>query len=158
MVINEIINVLNEYVENDNDIYQIDEIKLMNENIEKYSPNVVIEIINELEFEYYTNDQTRIGKDNYFWSEIDVLNLPKNSYLKNLLIETIKEIDIIERAKIDGNNLLLIYESSYAYCKSSGRIKEKENLKMTNSIKDNLKIKMGIKYNNLEHLFDRLKK
>lgn len=79
-----ILNSLNHFIDTFNDVEKLDVEKLNNYWNSKYPENIlksVPEIISKLDIKEFENSKYVPQKDNEFWSEIEVRNLPDEDYL-----------------------------------------------------------------------------
>lgn len=91
--------------------------------------------INYLLLNFYENSESRVGKDNYFWSEVEVRNLPKEDYLCELIKQEL--LQSFEKVEITDYGLLLYTNKGGAWSPSHGR-KKIENKDWEISIKTTL--------------------
>jgi hypothetical protein len=156
--INKIINTINHFVNLENDIQQLDETLFQNYfNISKLKDESIIEYINKLEFKFFANSQSRVGKDNSFWAEIEISNLPENNYLKLLFKEIISKSSVVESINFKNDILFATYDSQDHYSRSHDREEIHFDEKKASEIKDSLKFNIKSNFNKLEEMNERLK-
>lgn len=90
MIANKYINFLNLYIHNNNDLQEIDIQRLKKGQFHLMSISWYIRKVLDLEFKFVRHSQNRVGKDNHFWTETIVSNLPDDKYFKNLIMENLK--------------------------------------------------------------------
>ena len=96
--ITKLINTLNLYIDKYNN-NNINWCKLYNISTQLYPDNQteeflyqrINELVNNISVKSYSDSLSRVGKDNYFWNETFISNLPKNFYEKHLLYEALKK-------------------------------------------------------------------
>jgi hypothetical protein len=101
------INFINNYIFDDQNFELLDFKKISTFYTRQFSLSEKISFITN-QFENitiltYDNGKYRPGKDDYFWKEIEFHNLPKNKYILELLIDTLKSQNI--NAVIQNNIL-----------------------------------------------------
>lgn len=144
--INNIINVLNEYVEKDNNIMEINsEIFETNFRINNLLDSDLLDQINKLQINYYSNGSNRLGKDDSFWNEFEIHCLPNNIYLTETYVKILKNANLIDSVKLSDNKTFIFgtYGKDFGYISVSGKRSEIESDKeMTTFIRDFLKIRI----------------
>lgn len=157
--INDVINTINQYVNLGNDIELLDETLFQNDfNTWIIQDKSIIEYINNLEFKFFANSQSRVGKDNSFWGEIEISNLPESKYIKLLFKEIISKSSVVERIDFQNDIMLAIYDSDNCYCSSHDREEIQFDELKAIEIKDSLKVNIKSNFNKLEERNERLKK
>lgn len=158
MSINKIINLINLYVDNGNDIEKINSVVLFSNLFKSHNEENIFKQVNLLEFSFFSNDRMRVGKDNYFWNEIEIRNLPNDPYLSILLRNSITKIKSLESCRDNETYLVVSYDRSAGYCPSEGRKPIVADFEMQSLIKDHLKLGMVTGYNFNDDFFQRLQK
>jgi hypothetical protein len=143
--LNYYINALNRYVEYDNDVNLLDS-SIFKEriNFTNLDERALFEIVNQLSFRYYENCLVRVGKDNLFWSEIEITNLPQSNYLRKCFLDILTNGQIINSAKYDLEKgfILIEYGREYAYSPSQNRKEVEVDKRKELEIKDFIKYKL----------------
>mgnify|MGYP003620211497 CR=1 FL=1 len=80
MRFNPIINYLNLFINSGRKINELNVNILANFYPESNSIENIIGLINNLEMLVFEDSQSRVGKDNRFWEDLEIRNLPENSY------------------------------------------------------------------------------
>lgn len=161
MIMNTAINTLNRFVDSNNDIGTLN----LNSREIFHPHNIkkdhLINLVNELKMEFYENSLNRIGRDDSFWDECEIRNLPKQRYLKTIFINCLKKL--CKRIEITDYGLKMVSLNSVSnigidlnYNSSFGRRKLHSELYIELYQKA-LLMDLAIIYNNEEYLFDRLK-
>jgi len=144
--INNIINVLNEYVEKDNNIMEINsEIFETNFRINNLLDFDLLDQINKLQINYYSNGSNTLGKDDSFWNEFEIHCLPNNIYLTETYVKILKNANLIDSVKLSDNKTFIFgtYGKDYGYISVSSKRSEIESdEEMTTFIRDFLKIRI----------------
>lgn len=153
-----IINIINEYIDKENDINLLEPDKINIYSGLCQSSFIEFSTIDKLEFKHFANSRNRVGKDNVFWSEIEIRNLPNNSYIRSLLFNSLKEIKFIFRLKDQKDFFIMELEEEYAYTSSFNRYECAPDVENENLIRNYLKIFMYNNYNYKEHYFSKMKK
>lgn len=127
-----IINTLNRFINysnnleaiNWNKLHQISQKLYPYCSLEKILYKNINDIINNLNIESYSDSSSRVGRDNHFWNETFISNLPKEEYEKKLLYESLKthfpELNSITH---NDNNIFIISDSESFYGPSHQRMK-----------------------------------
>lgn len=156
MRLNGVINIINSY------IYAGYEIDLLNiEYIEKklevprLYPSDLLSIINELKFEFFSNDRIRVGKDNHFWEEVEISNLPSD-YLSNLFVSILSNSNILDTCRLNDSGIIGTYHHHNAWCGSDGRIPIGFDKSKVEEIKDYLKMNILEVYDPTTDINERL--
>lgn len=69
-----------------------------------------------------------MGKDDVFWDELEVNNLPDNYYLVKVIIKCIKlHIRNVVKVEQVGNKLVIKYHSSHGYCPAPNKRQKSNN-------------------------------
>ncbi len=158
MHINEIVNALNVYIEYDNNLDELNDNFFTNKfDIKELKSHQILRGINNLAFKYYSNDRSRIGKDNKFWNEVEIQNLPENNYLTELYLGIIKKSGIVDSIEYSDSMFFATYANEYAYSPSHGRQEIMEDTEKTNQIKDILKYEINQRIDLIKEKNERLK-
>jgi len=158
MNLNKIVNTLNLYIANLNDIEMIDENLLQNDfNLKILDSEYILSTINKLEFIFFSNDQVRVGKDNAYWNEIEVSCLPKNKYILQIFEDIINKSNIVNRITLIKDTFHLIYNHDYAWSPTNGRLQIKSDNIKALEIKDILKYNILKSFDFIQERNERLK-
>jgi hypothetical protein len=159
MSLNPIINTLNNYISEDNNLELLDE-TIFNKklNLSALDSNELLTTINNLDFKFYSNSLNRVGKDNYFWTEIEIINLPESKYLR-LLFEQILSNGFDNVSYQDKErHIFLECGKETSYSPSHRRQETELNDIVVQRIKDFLKVNLYNYYNSNSEINERLKK
>ncbi|NPD45716.1 hypothetical protein [Lentimicrobium sp. S6] len=138
--INDIINSINIYIDYDNSLELLDEKLFENRfQLPKLDKAKLLNDIDNLEFKYYSNSSYRFKKDNIFWKEIEISNLPNNSYITNLYMLTLRKSIILDSSHLSNNILLLTYDREDIYSRHCGKQEIEEDLRKSDEIRGILK-------------------
>lgn len=152
--INEAINLINLYVDNGYNIHNLDELKLNTKHYGKQGAYIVLLIIEKLKIKSFINGQSRPGRDDYEWYEIEITGLPKLAYFKTLIVEGLKKQSA--DARVAGEIITARFPSHSIGGMANPRPIADEQ--WTLSLKDYLKIDMAILFNAEQELFYRISK
>ena len=161
MDLNPIINNINVYIEWGN------ELDLLNEAVfngpfhrpRELEPHQIMRDINKLTFKYYTNDYRRPGKENRFFSEVEITNLPQNDYLVQLYKNIIQGARLVHQIEYSNNMLFAIYDGEYFPSPCKGRKERVDNgIRMGGRIKDALKYEIRESIDLVQEKNERMKK
>jgi hypothetical protein len=160
MLINKLVNNLNKYIVSGNDI------KLLNINSEELFHNqkrdlfFVRNIVHKMDFDFYENSQNRPGRDDRFWNELEIRNLPANNYLNKLFISVFKKLSLF--SEITDYGILLINIKgigvSNDYNSSFGRRKFENGEYSKNYIIESILMYLAIEYNDETYHLESMKK
>lgn len=164
------INWLNLYVDNENNICELNHffpIDKINDYLKDrnygiiYNKQIILETISNLEFEYFSNGIYRPRKDDDFWNEIEISNLPKNKYLKELIQKTLKDSGYkeVETEKKEMKDQIFVFITEYNTKGNMFWHRGKEELKpeILDKITSILKIGMHINFNELECIYGMIR-
>jgi len=152
MRFNSIINYLNLYIQSGRKISELDINILDKFHPQLNSMDEIIYAVNKLEMRVFEDSQNRTGKDNRFWTDLEIRNLPKNNYLTQLIIESLKKLNLSCYIRDFGLSIELC--SDYIWSPSFHR-RELQDYDTT-LIRDQLKVLMGAKFNNLEFILSSM--
>jgi len=166
---NTIINSLNNYIERNNDLEDLKEnYFMMNEDLTPPTNKEILKLVNNLKFDFYSNGQHLVGKDDAYWYEVEIKNLPKNNYLAALFYKILnfkksvcESINLSRIQLIGLNELYAEYGGGRGSCGSdiSGeRIKISPDINKMEEIKDFLKINLMDLYDPINYENELLKK
>lgn len=159
MRMNKIVNSINMFIQRGNDIFTLEETSFQIESLTNtVSTGQLIDHINSLKFHFYSNDNSRVGKDNHFWNEIHIENLPKNRYLMFLFLDILDRSDFFERIKLLEEKIVIIYNGHNHFSPSEGKKDIGFNLEKANEIKDILKINIQGLFEQISYVNESLKK
>ena len=160
MDLNKPINIINKYIDSGNDLNRLNlsSVDLFGGRTrDKY---FIRELVKKIDFSFYENSLNRMGRDDMFWNEAEVRNLPENNYLKDLFVKSLsklcKRIDKTEYGikliDLKGIGVPNEYNSSFGRRKFTNEVYSKSYLV------ESLLMELVIEYNEEKYLFDRLKK
>lgn len=156
MSFNRVINLLNEYVESGRNIEFIDFDRFDRFKPEKKDREVILNVVDDLQVDFFSNSINRVGKDNGFWDEAEIRNLPDDIYFKNLILKNLpKQCSQVLEADY---GLLLIFEVNDAYSPSHPREKIENCQKRIKKLKELLKLDLAISFNSNEHVLECIKR
>lgn len=155
----DIINILNIYIDNDNDI------DLLNEGIFQGNFSFValdslqiLKSINRLNFKFFSNDKNRVGKDVSYWMEVEISNLPQNEYLISLFEKILKTYKVINRICFQNGILEATYNHNKGWGAYSGRREACDlDIAKIKEIQDYLKLYILTLYDPKQYLVGSLK-
>lgn len=156
MKMNTIINLINHYVNSGNDIKKINPEKLFSKSLQGHDRDFLLTQINALEFAFFSNDQNRVGKDNNFWEEIEIRNLPNDPFLRELVCNSLKKIKVVDSFQDKQDFALVKYGNSSGYCPADGRKAIDVDIHMRDLVKDHLKLIMVADYDPQADLFQQI--
>lgn len=103
-----ILNAINIFIDRDNQLENLD-IKNVYP-IRRYdTEKIVISGIDHLKLNFFENSRYVPRKDNVFWVEVEVRNIPSDRYLSKLIISSLKKQS--EKLEITDYGLLMIFET-----------------------------------------------
>ncbi|MBT0609203.1 hypothetical protein [Aequorivita echinoideorum] len=148
---NHIINFLNKYVDSGRDINKID-FKLFSKSYPKLvDKQIILQNVKSLDLKVFEDSKNRVGKDNRFWTEMEVRNLPENEYLKDLFIKCLSKQG---RKLIADFGVVIELYSDYIWSPTHPR-KHLENYS-TESIKETLIMDLAIEFNSEEYVLSSM--
>ena len=153
-ILNNSINFLNKFINSDRTIEAIN-FDIFNSRFpKKVNKEIMLNEINNLNINVYSDSKNIPGKDNKYWTEAIIDNLPKNKYLKTLFVECIKKQGFTYLNK--NNGIVLILESESAWSPTIPR----EHLKNypIHKIKDTLIMDMALNFNPIEYTLSQMEK
>ena len=157
-ILHKIVNSINIYVEDGNNIDLLDIELFQTMNIpELLTIEEVFEIINELEFKFYTNCESRVGKDNSFWFEVEISNFPMSKYLQVLFKKALSENMKYHISIIKDNFILLNSDYGFSYSPCEGREENPTSIKGMDEIKDILKIEISKTFEPIKELVEKMR-
>ncbi|WP_293928960.1 hypothetical protein [Sphingobacterium sp. UBA6320] len=121
MGVNQYINILNEYVDNVNDIFNLKN-EIDHFCLKTSSDNHIIQIINKLEFQEFECSYAHVGKDNSFWSEHFIKNIPENRHLQDCIIKALSQCYGEKVVQKDARTLEVSFNHHKAWSQHIGRI------------------------------------
>ncbi len=148
MRFNPIINYLNLFINSGRKINELNVNILANFYPESNSIENIIGLINNLEMLVFEDSQSRVGKDNRFWEDLEIRNLPENSYFIKLIKKCFENQG--KRCKMMDYGLSVELCSDYAWSPSYSR-NEIKNYDLT-YIKDKLKVLIAAEFDTLEYI------
>jgi|GEM_PF-6263594 len=135
MAFNHIINFVNKFIEADNNPYDIDFDRFSKVFPRLPDRSVILSAIKSLDLTVYEDSKVRVGKDNRYWTDLEVRGLPQNKYIKNLIIQSLAKQGSLS---YKDHGVTIELESDYAWSSSYSR-RRLENYD-TSKIRDLLKI------------------
>lgn len=162
MGINFYINLLNHYIEYDNNVDDINEqLFLERLNIYPIHQSSLAEIINKLTIKFYENSFSRVGKDNQFWNEAIITDLPENTYLTYIIKETLNNTELYKYEKanirLENDTLILQYNHTNGYSPHHGRQPLPDDYIEADRIKDLIKMNIYNFFDTRQEINQRLK-
>ena len=151
-----VVNILNYYIDKNNNIDDLDINKLNSNYIRNYDNDIIFRCINELKLDSYDNSLSRVGRDNYFWEETEIRNLPESNYLRKLIITSLKKQ--CKRIESTKYGLIITFETESNWSPSQPRKKSENQLKKETEIKGYLMIDVAISYFHNDYLVDLILK
>ncbi len=98
-----VVNFFNKYIEKGFDLNAIDTERIGNiliaggylsltslKEFKGISRGVISTLVESLVIQYFANSMTRVGKDNWFWTEVEMSDLPSDQYLFDLLLNAVE--------------------------------------------------------------------
>ncbi|MBB6271823.1 hypothetical protein HDF26_002280 [Pedobacter cryoconitis] len=153
--LNIFVNSLNRYVDSKNSISELREF-IEIEHVSTTNPTRLLYHINNLKIKNFENSQSRVGKDNYFWSESEIRNLPASKYIRNLLVRCLEKSKSFDRISIGLDMIYIEYDRDSAWAPSHGR-KEIGNEGSNFLIQDAIKINILSEYSASDEIQYQLK-
>jgi len=130
-----IINLINVYIERNNDLILLDLKLLEKYSFKHLSKECLFESINALEVEYYSDSITRVGKDNIYYEEA-IIKLPDDKYICELVKKTFGN-----GGRLTEHGLRVEIDRSYGWGASSSRHSDKSvKANEYDSLKEKIKI------------------
>ncbi len=120
--LNKCVNALNLYIDNDNKLEELDD-QLFTPmlSFDKLTVSQILKWVNQLKMDFFENCQSRVGKDNYYWNEVEIKNLPDNRYFVTCLHALLTATNHFEWVYGDYNIIGLEYRRTAAYSSSHPR-------------------------------------
>lgn len=160
MLINKLVNNLNKYIVSGNDIKLIDLNSKELFHNQKRDLFFLRNIVHKMEFDFYENSQNRPGRDDKFWNELEIRNLPTNNYLNKLFKYVFK--NLCSSSEITDYGILLIDLKGIGvpnnYNSSFGRRKFENEEYSKNYIIESILMYLAIEYNDETYQIERMKK
>lgn len=158
--INQLVNLLNSYVNAGNDISLLNELMLNNHiGLRPINKQQLLSNINQISVIFFENSQSRVGKDNVFWSEIELSNLPENRYLTQAIVKLLSadnEFDNVHY-RPEQNLIIVSFGHTNAYSPHTGRIECEVEPNQDQNIKDLMKLNLLKFFDTDLELYSRLK-
>lgn len=138
-----IINCLNLFVNTGKDLEMLD-ISIFQSDIslKHYNETDLIQLINNLKFDYYDIYMFSVGKDDREWTEVYISNLPESNYLSELFKTILKQLNL--KITFDTERISIFECQPY------------ENEKDKEIIKDHLKYNLKEYFKPELELLDRM--
>ncbi len=148
-----IIDCLNIYIKEGFDIDTLDSI-LFESPILLDSINF-ISLINNLQFKFDAHTICNVGKDDQYWEEITISNLPMNNYISKLFVSILHKYGSLDASLNSTNDIRIKYNRDSGYCSfGCGELPFDE--KMANNIKDLLKLNIKEYFDEHKEIVDRM--
>jgi hypothetical protein len=160
MSCNGIINRLNEYVNSGRPINKINfgHFDIYHPQRYKYSKmkgrERIIDVIDDLEVIFFSNSRNRVGKENHFWKEAEIRNLPDDRYFKNLIKSQI--LNQCRKIEETEYGLFVQFEIRSQWCGRFPRKKIEDSHDLIQKLKDLLKIDMANCYDSKDRSLENL--
>lgn len=127
--------------------------RITSKTISTGKKEIIIELVEKLEFVFYVDSYNRPGKDNIFTEQAEIYQLPSEIYFVELIKFSLKK-QCAHLAEIkDG--LIMSFNNDYAWSPSTGRRKIGPMADRAKKIKEILKLDMAIEYDSKKHLMSR---
>ncbi|WP_445736805.1 hypothetical protein [Mariniflexile sp.] len=162
-----IVNILNLYIDHENELKDLDENILQKKNsIDYLTEDNIIALIEKLNFNFFIDGQRRIGKDDTEWNELEIGNLPKSFYIRNLFFKILEKKHVgtftIASEKVTLKSSLIHIEYDYNHTPYTivgynGRKKIEPDTSVTNHIKDILKFNICQLFDEKIEICERIK-
>jgi hypothetical protein len=149
----QIINFINEYIEFYGEYSSI--------NFEKFKKTLPYELGHEcllglikmLRFEFWSDSRNVPGKDNKFWNEAIITNLPNDNYLQPLFIQSLGKLKDISKSNELFDKYKVTYDYESAWAPSHTRSQFEDPAYQTDALLK-LSFDLGKCYNAKSHLFN----
>lgn len=149
MYLSYLINLINKYVDSKREISRLDVDKLTSDISGFRKSFDIYALLLELKIEFYSDSRSRIGKDNYFWTDAVVSGIYENSHFRSLIISFFKS-HYNSCEFIDGV-LTSCIESDYGYAASRQREKF-ENAALDVEVRSRIALWIGEQFSYEEYL------
>ncbi|WP_198076906.1 hypothetical protein [Hymenobacter negativus] len=153
-IIGKVINFINQYINSERDIKLIDFNCFSKIDLNFKDKSIIISAIDNLEFVFFDNSINRVGKDNFFWIEAEIRNMPEDRYLRKLIISNLA--NQCTRVETKEYGALIVFDIESAYTASYSRRMIEESTALEKKAKDLLKLDMAIEYNPVEQSIEQL--
>lgn len=118
MFFNDFVNYINKYIESGNEISDINFQSINPYSFRESKKEEFIYELIKMDFKAFDCSRNNPGKDNSFWTEIELRNLPKNKYVRSLIETCLKKQGRIEQTDF---GILLSLPSDRAWAPSFSR-------------------------------------
>lgn len=123
--INDLINQINSFIHSNYNFdllteENINRIPLYNSNY-KSRYNDIIENINSIQILFYENSHSRVGKDDAFWKEVEINNLPTTNYFRNKITQILGEYTNLGNIMATENLITATYDYHTAFGPADGK-------------------------------------
>ena len=81
----------------------------------------VIENINSIQILFYENSHSRVGKDDAFWKEVEINNLPTTNYFRNKITQILGEYTNLGNIMATENLITATYDYHTAFGPADGK-------------------------------------
>lgn len=151
-----ILNLLNIYIEKERNVDEIIFEKIRRRNLYyKSKSDIILEAVNGLSIQFFETGIYVPQKDNSFFIDAEIANLPNNQYLKQLLHNYLLSANTTSIIEIDDSFIIVYQAERYALPGFSRRYAE-ENESLVSNLKDKFKIDLAQNFNILEYKLARL--
>ena len=82
---------INYFIDQKGDINTIDLTKFSRDILKPLSRKYILSAIDNLNIACYADSVNRVGKENSFWNDFVITNLPKENYLRNVFEKILRE-------------------------------------------------------------------
>jgi hypothetical protein len=135
-----IINILNNIVDFDYNLDFLPEHHINGDKfLKEYSESDLFIQINNLGFSFFTNDKSIPRKENRYWKEIEITNLPNSLYIQKLYYTILRDNKVFNVSHSD-NLLILSYDHDSYYSPTMGRQESYIENSLVEKVKDILRI------------------
>lgn len=156
------INILNEYVDSGRDISNLNKVIVLSDSNDKLgigiTKRIIFKTVNNLEFSFYENSDYVATKDNSFWKELEISNLPKSKHilviLEKALIKFFKINQWEKKTNILEDKIIISYDRYRDYSPHFARKPFSPNNKFLNTLIDFIKVEMIRHFHESEYNFD----
>lgn len=148
--VNGIVNLLNNYIDRNNELSSLNDqsFEFGNKRSGSLTQKEIVKIIDNLKFDFFSNDESRVGKDTNMWQEIELRNLSKNKFLNSKFKKILSESTIINWLSEESDHILIRYNGDSGFVKANGREVSSDPRK-EKEIKDYLKMNINLHYDKL---------
>jgi hypothetical protein len=84
----------------------------------------VLDMFSEFYVKLYTNDRNRVGKDNPYWEEAEIYKLPRERYLRDLLLAA---FNAHGKAEVRADHIFVEFNRDMGWFATEGRKEQKDH-------------------------------